>query len=133
MFASFKIFLYNLSLYKKQMVEITLVFAVFGLIGFIMVVVNKILGPKKLTALKESPFECGSPYLQDSIYPIPVKYYLVAFLFLLFDIEVVFFFPWALVFKKLGSSSLLIMFAYVLILVVGFVYAWQKGAFQWEE
>ena len=115
------------------MVEITLVFAVFGLIGFIMVMVNKILGPKKLTPLKDSPFECGSPYLQDSIYPVPVKYYLVAFLFLLFDIEVVFFFPWALVFKKLGSSALLIMFAYVLILVVGFVYAWQKGAFQWEE
>jgi len=115
------------------MVEITLVFAIFGLVAFIMVIVNKILGPKKLTPLKESPFECGSPYLQDSINPIPIKYYLVAFLFLLFDIEVVFFFPWALVFKKLGSSALLIMFAYVLILVVGFVYAWQKGAFQWEE
>ena len=114
------------------MIEITLVFGVFGLLGLVMVLVNKILGPKKRTPLKESPFECGSPYLQSSIPPVPIKYYLVAFLFLLFDVEVVFFFPWALVFRKLGSTALVVMFAYVLILVVGFIYAWQKGAFQWE-
>jgi NADH-quinone oxidoreductase subunit A len=115
------------------MIEIFLVFAVFGLLGFVMVMVNKILGPKKPSPIKESPFECGSPYLQDTIHPVPVKFYLVAFLFLLFDVEVVFFFPWALVFKQLGSTALIVMFAYVLILIVGFVYAWQKGAFQWEE
>ena len=114
------------------MIEIFLVFAVFGLLGFVMVIVNKILGPKKLTPLKDSPFECGSPYLQRSIPPVPIKYYLVAFLFLLFDVEVVFFFPWALVFKDLVFTALIVMLAYVLILVVGFVYAWQKGAFQWE-
>lgn len=114
------------------MLEITLVFVVFGLLGLVMVMVNKILGPKKRTPLKESPFECGSPYLQPAIPTVPIKYYLVAFLFLLFDVEVVFFFPWALVFRRLGSDALLIMFAYVMILIVGFVYAWQKGAFQWE-
>lgn len=79
------------------------------------------------------PFECGSPYLQDGIKPIPIKYYLVAFLFLLFDVEVAFFFPWALVFKKIGTTALIFMFIYIFILVVGFIYAWKKGAFQWEK
>jgi len=57
----------------------------------------------------------------------------VAFLFLLFDIEVVFFFPWAVVFKKLGLKGLVIMGSYLLILIFGFIYAWKKGAFEWEK
>ncbi len=115
------------------MVELFLVFAVTGALGGFLVIVNKILGPKKTNPTKETPFECGSPYLQDRINPIPIKYYLVAFLFLLFDVEVIFFYPWALVFKKLGTVALLSMSVYVLILVLGFVYAWKKGAFQWER
>ena len=96
------------------MVEIFIVFLVTAALGFLLVIVNKILGPKKIN-------------------PIPIKYYLVAFLFLLFDVEVVFFYPWALVFKKIGSPALFCMFAYILILAVGFAYAWKKGAFQWEK
>ena len=115
------------------MVEIFIVFLVTAALGFLLVIVNKILGPKKTNPIKETPFECGSPYLQDRINPIPIKYYLVAFLFLLFDVEVVFFYPWALVFKKIGSPALFCMFAYILILAVGFAYAWKKGAFQWEK
>lgn len=115
------------------MVEIFIVFLVTAALGFFLVIVNKILGPKKTNPVKETPFECGSPYLQDRIYPIPIKYYLVAFLFLLFDVEVVFFYPWALVFKKIGSPALISMFAYILILVAGFAYAWKKGAFRWEK
>jgi NADH-quinone oxidoreductase subunit A len=115
------------------MIEIFLVFLVTGVLGVFLVIVNKILGPKKTNPTKETPFECGSPYLQDRIHPIPIKYYIVAFLFLLFDIEVAFFYPWALVFKKIGSPALIFMFVYILILAVGFVYAWKKGAFQWEK
>ena len=115
------------------MVEIFIVFLVTAALGFLLVIVNKILGPKKTNPIKETPFECGSPYLQDRINPIPIKYYLVAFLFLLFDVEVVFFYPWALVFKKIGSPALFCMFAYILILADGFAYAWKKGAFQWEK
>ena len=115
------------------MIELFLVFLVFGLLGILLVSMNKFLGPKKSNPTKESPFECGSPYLQDGIKPFPVKYYLVAFLFLLFDIEVVFFFPWALVFKEIGLTGLIIMFAYMLVLIVGFIYAWKKGAFEWEK
>jgi len=120
------------------MIELFLVFVVFGLLGTVLVVMNKILGPKKTNPTKETQFECGSPYLQDGINPFPVKYYLVAFLFLLFDIEVIFFFPWALIFKQfqqegMGATALIVMFAYIFILLVGFIYAWKKGAFEWER
>ena len=115
------------------MIEIFFVFLITGILGVFLVLVNKIVGPKRTNPTKEQPFECGSPYLQDRIYPIPIKYYLVAFLFLLFDVEVVFFYPWALVFKRLGNPALLFMAGYVLILGLGFIYAWRKGAFQWEK
>ena len=114
------------------MTEIFLVFLIYGLLGVIMVLVNKILGPKKSNPVKLKPFECGSPYLQDRIYPVPIKYYLVAFLFLLFDVEVVYFFPWALVFREIGTAGIVFMSIYVVLLALGFVYAWKKGAFQWE-
>lgn len=109
------------------------VLLIFGLLGAVLAVINKILGPKRSSPTKDMPFECGSPYLQDGIRPVPVKFYLVAFLFLLFDIEVVFFFPWALVFKELGTTGLIVMFAYIFVLALGFIYAWKKGAFQWEQ
>jgi len=115
------------------MIELFLVFVIFGFLGVLLVVMNKLLGPRRSNPTKESPFECGSPYLQDGINPFPLKYYLVAFLFLLFDIEVVFFFPWALVFKEIGITALIVMFAYIFILLIGFIYAWKKGAFQWER
>lgn len=93
---------------------------------------NKFLGPRRSNPTKESPFECGSPYLQEGINPFPIKFYLVAFIFLLFDIEVVFFFPWALIFKEMGLTALIVMLAYIFVLVLGFIYAWKKGAFEWE-
>lgn len=114
------------------MVEIFLVFLVFGFMGFVLLIMNKFLGPKRSNPVKETPFECGSPYLQEGIVPVPIKFYLVAFLFLIFDIEVVFFFPWALIFKEMGTTALVVMFAYILVIVLGFVYAWKKGAFQWD-
>lgn len=115
------------------MIELFLAFLIFGLLGFVLVLMNKLLGPKRSNPTKERPFECGSPYLQDEINPIPIKFYLVAFIFLLFDIEVVFFFPWALVFKEMGRTGFIIMFAYILVIVIGFIYAWKKGVFQWER
>ena len=115
------------------MIELFIVFLIFGLLGVVLIFMNKLLGPSRTNPTKEKQFECGSPYLQDGINPVPIKFYIVAFLFLLFDIEVVFFFPWALVFKEMGLTALIVMFAYVFILVVGFIYAWKKGAFQWEN
>ena len=114
------------------MVEVFLVFLIFGLLGLILIFMNRLLGPARTSPLKGQPFECGSPYLQKGINPFPIKFYLVAFIFLLFDIEVVFFFPWALVFKTMPGPALVIMAVYVAVLVVGFIYAWKKGAFEWE-
>jgi NADH-quinone oxidoreductase subunit A len=113
-------------------IELFLVFLIFGLLGLVLIFMNTLLGPKSTNPIKEQPFECGSPYLQKGINPFPIKFYLVAFLFLLFDVEVVFFFPWALVFKEMKSPALIVMMAYIAVLVVGFVYAWKKGAFEWE-
>jgi NADH-quinone oxidoreductase subunit A len=93
---------------------------------------NKFLGPSRSNPAKEKPFECGSPYLQKDINPFPIKFCLVAFIFLLFDIEVVFFFPWALIFREMKVFALMVMIAYIFVLVIGFVYAWKKGAFEWE-
>jgi len=114
------------------MIEIFLVFLIFGFLGVVLLLLNKFLGPRKSNPTKETPFECGSPYLQEGINPFPIKFYLVAFIFLLFDIEVVFFFPWALIFKDMGLTALIVMFAYIFVLVLGFIYAWKKGAFEWE-
>jgi len=117
---------------RIKMVEVFFVFLIFGLLGLILIFMNRLLGPSRTSPIKEQPFECGSPYLQKGINPFPIKFYLVAFLFLLFDVEVVFFFPWALIFKKMPGTALIIMAAYLAVLVVGFVYAWKKGAFEWE-
>ncbi len=114
------------------MTELFLVFLVFGLLGIVMLFMNKLLGPRSTNPTKETPFECGSPYLQEETTPVPIKFSLVAFIFLLFDIEVVFFFPWALVFKEMGLTALIVMFAYIFIIVIGFIYAWKKGAFVWD-
>ena len=114
------------------MTELFLVFLVFSLLGIVMLFMNKLLGPRSTNPTKETPFECGSPYLQEGITPVPIKFALVAFLFLLFDIEVVFLFPWALVFKEMGLTALIVMFAYIFIIVIGFIYAWKKGAFVWD-
>ncbi len=117
---------------RREVIEVFLVFLIFGLLGLILIFMNKLLGPSRTNPAKEQPFECGSPYLQKGINPFPIKFYLVAFIFLLFDVEVVFFFPWALVFREMPGTALIIMMAYITVLAVGFVYAWKKGAFEWD-
>ncbi len=114
------------------MLELFFVFLIFGLLGGILIFMNKFLGPRRTNPVKSSPFECGSPYLQKDMKPFPIKFYLVALIFVLLDIEVVFFFPWALVFKEMKGPALLIMLSYAGILVAGFAYAWRKGIFEWD-
>jgi len=111
---------------------LALVFLVFGLLGIVMVSMNALLGPKKTNPAKEQPFECGSPPLQKGIPGFAVKYPLVVFLFVLFDIEIAFLFPWALIFREMKGPALLLLLAYFVVLGAGFAYAWKKGAFRWE-
>ena len=112
--------------------ELVFVFLIVGILGVALLSMNALLGPRKTHPTKQTPFECGSPPLQDGLRPFPLKYALVAFVFLLFDVEVVFFFPWALVFKEMRPAALIVMLAYAGILAMGFAYAWKKGAFKWD-
>jgi NADH-quinone oxidoreductase subunit A len=112
--------------------ELVFVFLIVGILSALLLSMNALLGPRKTNPTKQTPFECGSPPLQDGLRPFPLKYSLVAFIFLLFDVEVVFFFPWALVFKEMRPTALVVMLAYGGILAAGFAYAWKKGAFKWD-
>jgi NADH-quinone oxidoreductase subunit A len=114
------------------MISLALVFVVFGLLGALLISMNALLGPRRTNPTKETPFECGLPPLQDGMRPFPIQFALVAFLFLLFDVEAAFLFPWALVFKEMKGPALLILTVYGGILASGFAYAWRKGAFTWD-
>lgn len=88
--------------------------------------------PSRPYRAKLNPYESGSPLFQDARVQIPMRYYIIAMLFVIFDIEIVFMFPWAVAFSKLGFVGLVEMVAFIGILVVGFWYAWKKGALEWD-
>jgi NADH-quinone oxidoreductase subunit A len=91
-----------------------------------------LFGPRRSTPRKSMPYESGMRPIGPGTRRMPIRFYLIAVLFILFDIEVVFFLPWAVVFRKLGLFGLVEMFIFILILLVGYVYAWKKGALEWE-
>lgn len=97
-----------------------------------MVFMTSILGPKREFADKMEPFECGESPLVSPRQRFSVKFYLVAVLFVLFDIEAVFFFPWAILFKRLGVFGFVEMCLFILILGVGLLYVWRRGGLDWE-
>lgn len=110
-----------------------LLFIVIGLlIGVLPLVMGKLLGPSRPDAEKLSPYECGFEPFEDARMRFDVRYYLVAILFILFDLEVTFLFPWAVVLKELGAFGFGAMVLFLAILVVGFIYEWKKGALEWE-
>ena len=99
-----------------------------------ILVLNRLLGPKnKGSAVKSEPFECGLPALSRPTGQFSVKFYLIAMLFILFDVEIVWFFPWAVLLRRMGWLGISEMFAFVFVLALGFAYAWKKGALQWEK
>jgi len=102
------------------------------LIGFIAIGLGTIFGPKHSSTKKEMPYESGMNPIGPGTRRMPVRFYLIAVLFILFDIETIFFLPWALVFRQLGLFGLVEMFLFIAILLVGYFYAWKKGAFEWE-
>ena len=91
-----------------------------------------IFGPNRPDAAKASPYECGFEAFEDARMKFDVRYYLVAILFILFDLEIAFLFPWAVVINEIGMAGFLAMMLFLGILVVGFVYEWMKGALEWE-
>ena len=110
-----------------------LLFILVGLaVGVAPMVLGKLLGPSRPDPEKLSPCECGFEAFEDARMKFDVRYYLVAILFILFDLEIAFLFPWAVVINDIGLPGFLAMMLFLGILVVGFVYEWMKGALEWE-
>lgn len=111
---------------------VVILFFLAGLVVFSLLLIAQSVGPKNLTPVKAEPFESGNPPKGDARVRFSVKFYLVAMLFLIFDIEVVFLYPWAILFRRLGLFGLVEMGIFLAILLVGFVYVWKKGALEWD-
>ncbi len=116
-----------------------LMFVLVGVaVGVLPVAMGFLLGPRRPDPEKLSPYECGFEAFEDARMKFDVRYYLVAILFILFDLEIAFLFPWASIFKDIVAAEPIKMFGFVemlvfvAILVVGYVYAWAKGALEWE-
>jgi len=101
-------------------------------VSFLIVVLSRIMGPFRPTTRKLEPYESGMVPIGPAMRRLPVKFYLIAVLFILFDIEVVFFLPFAAVARQLGLFALGEMAVFIAILLIGYVYAWRKGALEWE-
>jgi len=110
-----------------------LLFVIIGIgFGVMPLLAGFILGPRRPDDAKRSPYECGFEPFEDAHMKFDVRYYLVAILFIIFDLEIAFLFPWAVVLDEIGVFGLLAMFLFLGILVVGFIYEWKKGALEWE-
>jgi NADH-quinone oxidoreductase subunit A len=110
-----------------------LIFLAMGAVfGVVPVILGRLVAPHRPDSDKNSPYECGFEAFEDSRMKFDVRYYLVAILFIIFDLEIAFLFPWAVVLKQIGMFGFMAMVIFLTILVVGFIYEWKKGALEWE-
>jgi NADH-quinone oxidoreductase subunit A len=110
-----------------------LMFILVGLaFGVVPMLAGRILAPNRPDSEKLSPYECGFEAFEDARMKFDVRYYLVAILFILFDLEIAFMFPWAIVLNEIGLFGYIAMVIFLSILIVGFIYEWMKGALEWE-
>jgi NADH-quinone oxidoreductase subunit A len=112
---------------------LAVVFALAGILAATLVGLATLLGPRRPTAVKASPFECGSEPIGSAHDRFGVKFYLIAILFIVFDIEAVFIYPWAVLLRELGWSGYATMAVFAFTLVVGLAYVWKKGALDWQR
>lgn len=101
-------------------------------LSLIIVFISALLGPRRPTAKKLAPYESGMTPIGPAVRRLPVKFYLIAVLFILFDVEIIFLLPYAVLVRELGMVGLISAGTFVLVLVVGLIYAWKKGALEWE-
>ena len=101
-------------------------------LAMLLLGIGSLIGPRRPDAAKTSPYECGFEAFDDARMKFDVRYYLMAILFIVFDLEIAFLFPWAVVYNKIGMIALVEMALFLALLVVGFVYVWKKGALEWE-
>ena len=103
-----------------------------GVIGSLMIIAGFVLAPHRPDTEKNSAYECGFEAFEDSRMKFDVRYYLVAILFIIFDLEIAFLFPWAVSLDAIGGFGLVAMAIFLTVLVVGFIYEWKKGALEWD-
>ena len=115
-----------------QYLPILIFLCVSAIIGVALVILGNVLGPRRPNSEKLSPYECGFEAFEDSRSKFDVRYYLVAILFIIFDLEITFFLPWALALDKLGMFGVAAMFVFVVELVIGYFVIWKRGALEWE-
>jgi len=115
-----------------QYFPVLLFIAVAVAIGFVLLAAGRVLGPHRPDAQKLSPYECGFEAFDDSRMKFDVRYYLVAILFILFDLEIAFLFPWAIANGTVGIAGFWTVMVFLLVLTAGFLYEWKKGALDWE-
>lgn len=119
---------------RSEYIGLLVTFLLAGGIASAILILNALLGPKnKSNPAKAEPFECGKDLLTAPTGQFSVKFYLFAMLFILFDVEIVWFFPWAVILRELGWAGIIEMFAFIGVLLLGFAFAWRKGALQWEK
>ena len=111
---------------------VLLFLVVSAVIGIALILIGNLLGPSRPQAEKSAPYECGFEAFEDARMRFDVRYYLIAILFIVFDLEIAFVFPWAVVFRSLGVFGLVEMGIFLGLLVLGFAYVWKKGALEWE-
>ena len=116
----------------SQYLPVILFILVGSLVGIGPIMLGKLLGPSRPNAEKLSPYECGFDAFEDARIKFDVRYYLVAILFILFDLEIAFLFPWAAAYQEIGLVGFWSVMIFLGILVVGFVYEWKKGALDWD-
>ncbi len=115
-----------------QYAPIAVLLVITVAVASLILVISRLLGPFRPNFRKLEPYESGMTPIGPAMRRLPVKFYLVAVLFILFDIEVVFFLPFAIVARQLGLFALAEMAVFIVILLIGYVYAWRKGALEWE-
>lgn len=110
-----------------------LIFIIIGLvIGLVMLAAGSLCGKHNPNSAKNAPYECGFGAFESPHLPFDVRFYLIAILFIIFDLETAFFFPWALVLRKIGYFGFFAMMIFLGLLVIGFIYEWKRGALEWE-
>ena len=116
---------------KEYVPILILMVIVFGFAG-VTLLLSSILGQKKKSDTKLMPYECGIDPIGSARHRFSIKFYITTMIFILFDIEALFLYPWAVIYRRLGVFGLIEMGIFILLLLVGFIYVWKKGAFEWD-
>ena len=120
------------STYLSQYFSVFLFILIAVSFAVITLIASYFVQPRIDQEEKLSPYECGSEPISDARNPFPVRYYIIAMLFVIFDVEMIFIYPWAIVFDRIGFWGLFEMLFFIGLFVVGYIYAWRKGALQWD-